>query len=460
MERPFRGERSGVGLVLIALGFVLGAWQGAPLAQEAAEPDDAPPVDEPISWWLRLRSTGYAFEQEQAVGVGLDRFGAYQEFDGVASGIAGGRVSLHAAGRFADDLSLEARDTDRERLYAGYIEVRPDSRARARLGRQFLQEGAFGQTMDGLFVQLTPRHDWEARAWGGGGVPRAHQFEIADLDEDAVAGARVGYRPMDRLKIWTSLSYRERAGRVASRPAGLEAAFTPRWGIDLRGRAAYDLERELWSRAEAIARWRPGAGLPVMTAQLIDRFPDVDGASYFARFAGAERARVARSTVRYETAGGFGGEVEYLGAFVEERTSTRVGGAILVPVGRVGYSVRIGDSGEENRWYGDAGWDILRWLRVEASASFSTYAILEDAPELEEHDLTSASARLRAVPRPGLGVVLEVQSLDNPLVSEDIRVLGGVDLTMGRGTSRFGLDHGPWLQGTSRWGNEHGSWQQ
>jgi hypothetical protein len=44
-----------------------------------------------------------------------------------------------------------------------------------------------------------------------------------------------------------------------------------------------------------------------------------------------------------------------------------------------------------------------------------------------------------------MDVTLEVQSLDNPGYSEDVRVLAGLDLTMGRGASRFGLDRGGWL---------------
>ena len=46
----------------------------------------------------------------------------------------------------------------------------------------------------------------------------------------------------------------------------------------------------------------------------------------------------------------------------------------------------------------------------------------------------------------GLRVVAEVQSLENPFFSEDVRVLLGVDLSMARGASRFGLDRGGWLR--------------
>jgi hypothetical protein len=131
---------------------------------------------------------------------------------------------------------------------------------------------------------------------------------------------------------------------------------------------------------------------------------------------------------------------------VDERTSARIGGAALFPLGCVGYSVRIGDAGEESRWYGDLSWRARPWLRVGGGATFATYALLENAPSSEERDLTTLFARLRFEPRDGTAFFLEAQSLDNPHYEEDIRVLAGLDLTMGRGTGRFGLDRGGWMR--------------
>jgi hypothetical protein len=41
-------------------------------------------------------------------------------------------------------------------------------------------------------------------------------------------------------------------------------------------------------------------------------------------------------------------------------------------------------------------------------------------------------------------VTAEVQSLENPLFSEDVRFLFGLDLFAGGGASRFGLGTGGW----------------
>jgi hypothetical protein len=108
--------------------------------------------------------------------------------------------------------------------------------------------------------------------------------------------------------------------------------------------------------------------------------------------------------------------------------------------------VRFGDAGEENSLYGEAGWQVRPWLRLEGEASYLTYALIADAPASDERDLTTLAARVRARLRPGLDLTAEVQRLDNPLYSSDVRCLLGVDLAMARGTSRYGLDRGGWLR--------------
>lgn len=183
-----------------------------------------------------------------------------------------------------------------------------------------------------------------------------------------------------------------------------------------------------------------------MTVQYVDRYPTIDAASWFSRFTGLERIRLARAGVRWESEGRWGGELEGVGAYVGSRTDARMGLAILLPVARVGYSLRTGDGGDENSVYGEAAWQARPWLRLEGEASYLTYALFADAPEDQERDLTTLAARARVELRSGLNVTAEVQSLVNPVYDRDVRVLLGVDLAMGRGASRFGLDQGGWLR--------------
>ncbi len=398
------------------------------------------------SWWVQLRSTGYAYQTVDADGARLDRFGAYQGFSGAATGLAGGRLTLRMAGRFADDLYLKERTTTRGRLYAGQLEARPGGGLTARLGRQFVQEGVAGLTLDGLWLAMRLSSRWDARLWGGARAPLDRDFEIGDLDEQAAWGARVVGRPWRALRLSASCAHRERDGRVAARPVGLEAGLTPLRGLRATGRVSYDFEGEEWERAEVVAQWQPAANDPVLSLQVVDRRPLIDAASYFARFSDVARVRVGRASLRYEHASGYGTEVEYVGSFVEERTATRLAAALIIPIGRLGYSARLGDAGEESRWYGELTLRARPWLWLEGGASLATYALLADVPEDEERELTAIFGRVRACPRDGVGVSLEVQSLENPRSAEDVRLLAGLDLTMGRGAGRFGIDHGGWLR--------------
>lgn len=406
----------------------------------------APGQTTPTSWWVNLRSTGYIFQTEEIEDAALDRFAAYQEVDGAVSGLAGGRVSLRFGGRAADDLILKRQVTDRARLFVGHAEARIDPRLTARLGRQFVQEGATGLTLDGLWLSASPARGWRAQLWGGARAPYDLDFKAGVFDEDAAWGARLESRLTPFARVAASWAYRERAGRVASRPGGLDGTFALPLGIRATGRAIYDFQREMWQREEALVQWQPRPSLPTLTGQVVDRRPAVDAASYFARFTDFERVRLGRASLRYETPNGFGAETEYVGSFLDDRQSSRASAAALLRFARVGYSVRLGDAGEENRFFGDASVPVLPWLRIEAGGMIEDFSFVEDPEDSDVFDLTSAFARVRAVPRAGMALTLEAQRLDNPIYESDYRFLAGLDLTMGLGTSRFGLNRGGWLR--------------
>ena len=317
---------------------------------------------------------------------------------------------------------------------------------KARVGRQFIQSGVTSMSLDGAWVQYRRGRGLDATVYGGARAPLSHDFELGNLDRDAAVGGRVALSPNRRWRLSASAAYRERYGQVASRPVGLEVNTSALRNTRIFGRATYDLEGDRWSRLQAQARWRGPARAPVVTVQYLDRHPSVDAASWFSRFTDIKRIRLLRGSVRWEAPSRFGGEAEYTGSFIDTRQSSRVGLAVLVPGGRAGYSLRLGDAGEENRFYGEISGRVLPWLRLEAEGAVLTYALLEDAPTEYEHDLKTLAVRARAQLRPGMRAVAEVQSVTNPLLSKDVRVLVGIDLSMARGNSRFGLDRGGWLR--------------
>lgn len=442
-----RALRAGPGLA--AGGLLAGVAAVAPLlalAMVAGPVSAASPaaVSPPASWNLSLRSTAYLYQTEETRGESVDERRFYQYAAGGASGLAGGWLSLRASGRFANEPAGAAPSFDASRLYSGYLEARLGSRGRARVGRQFLQAGVAALTLDGAEVSYGRGGPFEASAWGGARAPRGGAFALGDFDRDAAAGARVVVAPGRRARLAFSGAYRERAGAVAERPVGCEITTTAIRRLTALARAAYDLESDRWARLEAQARWRPAATRPAVTLQYVDRRPSIDAASWFARFDDLGRIRLARAAVRWESRARYGGELECVGSFVRTRAASRVGLALLLPAARVGWSLRAGDAGEESGVYGEAAWQARPWLRLEGEASYLTYALLQDAPEAQERDLTSLAARARARLRPGFDVMAELQRLDNPLYDSDVRFLLGVDLAAGRGASRLGLDRGGW----------------
>ena len=398
------------------------------------------------SWSLGLRSTGYAFQTEDRSGADTDQFRFYQQFAGSATGLAGGRITLRGSGRLASSPASSSTDFKNARLYTGYLEARLAPRLRARVGRQFLQSGVAGLTLDGASLTCGLSRGSEALVWGGARAPSGNTYALGRFDDDVAAGGRfmLALAPAHRLGF--SGAYRERDGIVSERPVGFEYTTTAVRHLRALARAAYDLEGDRWARLEAQATWQVAPQRPSLTLQFMDRHPSVDAASWFSRFVDVKRIRLARGAVRWEQRSRYGGELEYMGSFVDARASSRVGLALLMPNARLGYSVRFGDAGEENSLYGEAGWQAAPWLRLEGEASYLTYALITDAPASDERDLTTLAARIRARLRPGLDVTAEMQRLDNPLYSSDIRFLLGVDLAMARGVSRYGLDRGGWLR--------------
>ncbi len=412
----------------------------------AAPAAAAPPATTGTSWWLNLRSTAYAYQTDEAAGTTRDHLRAYQHVSGTVTGLAGGRIKLRASSRVAGDPGYNGTGDDVTRLYTAYAEIRLDPRLKARVGRQYLREGVAGLTLDGLWLSLRPDKRVDVSLWGGARAPYAHDLEVGRLSDDSAYGGRIGYTVSPDLRLAVSGAVRERNGLTAERPLGLEATAAALRSLRVTGRLTYDLEHEDWGRMEAYARWMPAPDLPVLTVQLIDRRPAIDAASYFARFTDMKRIRMARAVARYETSERFGGELEYTGTFIDDRKSSRLGAAVLLPDARLGYSLRLGDAGEESAFYGDVQRRLMSWLWVSGHASLVTYALLEDASPRDERELTTLSAGLRADLRPGLRLTAEVQSIKTPTYDEDVRLLVGLNLSMARGVSRLGLDRGGWLR--------------
>jgi len=411
----------------------------------AAMPGWAAVASQP-SWQVAYKATSLTFQTQKLDGSTNDHFHHFHALSGSASGLAGGWLTFRGAGRFAGDQLADVNAAETAKLYTALAEARLGRNAKALVGRQFIQAGVTSLTLDGALLQYRLNRTWELSAWGGARAPTTRSFEVGEFDQDTALGGRVAFRPNRTWRLGFSAAYRERMGQIAARPVGAELITSAIKNTRVFGRIAYDLHQDLWSRVQAQAQWRRASDAPVVDLQYIDRYPTVDAASWFSRFTDLKRIRLARAAVRHQWPSRFGGEFEYLGSFVGDRTSSRLGAAVLVPGGRVGYSLRLGEAGEENRFYGEIGHSFNPWLWLGGEASVLTYALMQDAPADQDRDLTTLAARARINLRPGLRVLAEVQSLVNPLYDDDVRFLLGVDVSMARGSSRFGLDRGGWLQ--------------
>lgn len=394
------------------------------------------------SWWLNLRTAGYAYQSFDASGAEIDHLEGYQSLSGAVNGLAGGRVDLRMSARLADDVQWDGETLLGSRLHTAVLETRPIRGLTVQAGRLFIHEGSASLSLDGGRVAWKPNRRVKATVWGGARTPWDHGLDMNDFDLDRAMGARLETRTRSGLRLGLSTACRKRDGEVAERPLGLDCAYTARNGLALTGRGDYDLELEDWRRMEARIRLRAEGRRPELRVQLLSRRPRVDAASWFSRFASAERIRLARVTLRRERPEGVGGELEYLGTFVDDRTSSRVGMAALLPLGRIGWSIRVGDAGEENGFYGDLGGRLNGWLRADVSASLLDYTLLNDDPDDGRRTITTLAARLRADVRPGMELTAEVQRFATPHREKDVRLLVGMNLAAGGGPSRFGLTRG------------------
>ena len=400
--------------------------------------------DVPITWSAQLRSTTYLYQDETAAGEEIDYAPLYENFDVTVGQVASGRLDFRVSGRYATDLRDEGAILTEDQLYTAYAGLRLDAgQTYVRVGRQFLQEGTNRHTLDGAWVNFRPVRDWQVRAWAGGEAPVARNFEAAEFGDDAVYGVRVLGRVHPRARVGAWFASRQSGGETTATPIGGELLATPTRGVRALFRASYDTESSELERFDLLTRIAPRRDLPVFTIQYIDRKPIIEGSSFFRIFADdLERISLLRGTARYELENGFGGELEGARSAVDDRNTNRFGVAALAPFVRVGLAYSSGDAGEDLRWYGDARYRFFDRLDVSAGAVFAEYALVEDAPDDQTRDLVTMFVRARYEVIDGLRLRAEIQSLETPLFSDDTRVLLGLDLMAGRGSSRFGLGAG------------------
>jgi len=431
--------------------FLVIAWavQALVLANTGRAQTATDAVYPPPTWWVALHSTGYWLETvDLADGTTTPEFNFYQGYDGSVSGLWKNRLGLRLAGRYQDAPGTYYPNAPavEKVAYLGYAQLRlPPGALFTRLGRMFLQEGPANLTLDGLYLTMKPVRRVEVRAWGGAAAPADLGWSTQSINAAGAAGARVLVTPARTLRVGLSWAWWQQNQQVAAEPVGGEATWQPVRGLRSVLEAYYDLEQEKWARFNVLAQYQSSTRAPLWTAQYLNRRPYILATSYFRRFTGLDRIQLGRASGRWTAPNGLGGELAYFGGFIGGDATNRITASFLFPYGRAGYSGLFGFAGEENRFFGDLNWQAVTWLRLTGGVVLDTYALLEDAPSNEERDLTTLYAGANVQLREGMNLNMQIQSLENPYESEDVRFLVGLDLFAGRGASAFGLSSGRWF---------------
>lgn len=422
---------------------VWGTAAGMALAGLLSLPGPAAAAELGPEWAAQLRSTGY-LRQVEIDGEEQDRLGFFQNFDLNSSGWWDRRLSVRFAGRLAEDLRADEDLYDTGKFYTGYVRLHlPESRLDLRLGRQFLTEGTYFMTFDGarLSWRLGPRYEW--RVWGGARAPENREFEFGNVLDEVAVGSRLLARLTRNVDGSLWWAYTEREERTEAQPVGAGLRWRLPHGISAYLRGAYETETEELERIELLARWAERANWPSVTVQYLVRRPQIDAGSWFERFEDVlEDIRIFRTTLRYQKENGYGAEVEGFGSFVDDVNTGRVGVAALAPHLRVGYSRTFGDRGDEDQFYGNVHVSPTPWLRLRAGAVLTEYALLADASGDDDRDLVTSYLRAELHAYRGVRLLTELQALDTPFYSEDVRLLLGLDLRAASGEVHGGFPVG------------------
>jgi hypothetical protein len=428
-------HRSTGGWLLLFLALVtsgLAAWTGAARAQESP----------PVHWSAQLRSTGYFLQQAEPGATEVeDRLPFYEQVDAGVGNLLGGTLDFRFSGRYADDARFDGGVPQDTKWFVGYANARfQPMHTQVRVGRQFIQEGGLHAALDGGWLSLRPHRQWRMNAWVGSTAPGNRAFEFGD---DVRYGGRVAWKATRQISLGAWGAQRTEDGTTLATEFGGEALVRPLRTLKLLARGTWETERSVLERADVLAVWQHRPDWPQLRGQFVQRSQRYEVGSWWEQFGDdLHDVQLLRGSARWTNEKGIGGELRGFGNYVDDRKNGAVGVGFIAPHLRVGVGYMSGDSGETTRFYGDVDWTFAHRIDVAAGASFESYGVVPDPTDDELRDLVSYYARGEVLILPGVEFMSELQILDNPIYSSDVRLLVGLDLMAGRGASRIGIGSG------------------
>jgi len=345
----------------------------------------------------------------------------------LASGLAGGALSLHFGGWGRADLQDESYGSTTEgEVQYGYLSWHGDAGNRlVRLGRQEVTAGAaVAERIDGVLVGGDLLGGLTATAYAGSPLEADGDGRGGDL----LYGGRLGHRIPGRSEVGLSYLLERNDGDEAREEAGLDLFLHPHAMVAIDGRSVYETETSTWAEHRYRAVVTPLAALT-----LTGEYRDVDYESLFrsatvsafnpAGVLGEDGMRLLGLEAAYQVTPGLTAAASWRGySYDVAGDAHALGGRLAYAAGPwelgVGYERVSGDT------------DPLRYREYRAYAAGALghadlaleLSTLRYDAEIDGHDAAATVALTAGYQlRPALRLVADASYASDPVSSRDVR---------------------------------------
>jgi hypothetical protein len=389
----------------------------------------------------RLTSSLYVHERSDSTDVASTHARGYQAFQFY---LGRGNIALNTYGQIDGDFSSPLVGDAKFRLYNLYLEWKNiGGRGAVKVGRQPIFAGVAVGTVDGAEIRVKAARWLRIKAFAGGLLPPHQDVDLIDnLDQNYMAGGQLAFAPARGARINLSfLNKRQRReGFTTQRSDSIGNAFDyfihpsdralqltsidvvweVRSNTSLNSRGDYDLYGNRVTRTEIAVRSAVSTKL-TLNGGYTYRSPRLPWNSIFSVF-NIEENHEVEGTVYYRHDPGLRFYGEAAGIFYTSDESYR--GTLGVETNHLSanYVHRGGYAGVLDGFNGSFYYPLRRGsLMPMAQLSWASYKT--DSNQGDRESLFSGSARLTVRPKKEFTLDGEIQLINNPYYSSDVRFL-------------------------------------
>ncbi len=348
-----------------------------------------------------------------------DSFRYYQSFGLhlVGRGKAG-QLGFHTFFQVSDDLSLDLNDDPQSRLYNGYLEWK-NKGTNLSLGRQWITLGPSSLTLDGFKASQSIGKAVEVTGYLGTQTPFSRKFDLQGWDSAKSGGFYARTLSLKNAGLGIGLQQKSYKGETTFRELGIDGRIKLPEGVDLLGRADFNLLESGLQRAVLTSRYRPADSRFGFMAEYRHYEPRLFDKSYFKRF-DLEGHEQVRGGVTCELKPGVSLNASYTGVYFEDDSDSYITLGAACPYGSVSYFHGTGASGDEDGFAASGSYVFCKAWELFADVDYSLYRFYE---ELDRDYVFSSAFGLNWRPNRTVLAGLEFQDLNNDFLSKDFRVL-------------------------------------